>query len=252
MNKALTQILIAIFIICAAGYAVYSYTSADPIIEDSSQSGQYFSESLWEIATEETGLMPIEGYDAGLLMSAYPGFITTDFEGVETFEGHYELVGGELQYKRTSTGPVSSAETTISTEGYTTLLSRVSERLSIPIESTEDIDSIIEKINTKRVIKVGLDQSGSAFGVTITILEVLEDSRCPIDVQCIQAGTVRLRATLESGLGTADQEFKLNETITTEAEEITLTMVAPQSDSESQIESSEYVFTFEVTKRENY
>lgn len=33
-------------------------------------------------------------------------------------------------------------------------------------------------------------------GVYITPLEILEDSRCPIDVQCIQAGTLRIKVRL--------------------------------------------------------
>lgn len=36
-----------------------------------------------------------------------------------------------------------------------------------------------------------------ADGIAITPLSMLEDSRCPADVQCIQAGTVRILITLE-------------------------------------------------------
>lgn len=66
-----------------------------------------------------------------------------------------------------------------------------------------------------------MGQEVSALGVHVTPLKILEDSRCPIDVTCIQAGTVRLQAKLVSGLGTATQEFKLGQVVTTEAEEIT-------------------------------
>lgn len=95
--------------------------------------------------------------------------------------------------------------------------------------------------------KVGEEMKG--LGVSITPLEVLEDSRCPVDVVCIQVGTVRLRAELVSGLGRAEQEFKLNEPVTTEAEEITLTKVSPAPYSKTQIKEEQYVFTFEIKKR---
>ena len=85
--------------------------------------------------------------------------------------------------------------------------------------------------------------------VSITPLEVLEDSRCPLDVVCIQAGTVRMRARLVSGLGTARQEFKLGEPITTEAERVTLTDVFPAPVSTAEIKDGDYVFRFTIEKR---
>lgn len=98
-------------------------------------------------------------------------------------------------------------------------------------------------------IELRLGELGSVEAVSITPLEVLEDSRCPVDVQCIWAGTVRLRATLASGLGTADQVFPLGETITTEVEEVTLVEVRPAPRSTVTIKDSEYRFVFKVNKR---
>jgi hypothetical protein len=89
----------------------------------------------------------------------------------------------------------------------------------------------------------------TGLGVHITPLALLEDSRCPVDVQCIQAGTVRIRATLVSGLGTATEEFKLGQTITTEAETVTLVSVLPVKKEAVSLKASDYVFTFEVKKR---
>lgn len=96
-----------------------------------------------------------------------------------------------------------------------------------------------------------IGQEISSLDVHITPLKVLEDSRCPIDVVCIQAGTVRVQARLVSGLGTAQQEFKLGQAVTTEAEEITLTAVSPVPKAGVKIAESDYVFTFTVTKRTN-
>lgn len=93
-------------------------------------------------------------------------------------------------------------------------------------------------------------QEISSLGVRITPLKVLEDSRCPVDVVCIQAGTVRVQARLVSGLGTATQEFKLGQAVTTEAEKITLSAVLPVPKAGVKIAEGDYVFTFTVVKRE--
>jgi hypothetical protein len=94
-----------------------------------------------------------------------------------------------------------------------------------------------------------LGEMKSGLGVSLTPLAVLEDSRCPQDVQCIQAGTVRLRAQLTSGLGSATQEFKLNQPVTTEAEMITLIAVTPATKAGTPIAEAQYQFTFEIRKR---
>ena len=94
-----------------------------------------------------------------------------------------------------------------------------------------------------------LNETGSAYLVSITPQEVIEDSRCPVDVVCAWAGTVKVRALLKSGLGEAEQVFELNKPITTEAEEVTLIKVEPDRYSTKTITSGEYRFTFAIQKR---
>jgi hypothetical protein len=98
-------------------------------------------------------------------------------------------------------------------------------------------------------LEVMLNNEVSALGVSITPLQVLEDSRCPIDVQCIQAGTVRVKAKIVSGLGESIMTFTLNSPITTEAEEVTLISVSPKPLSTHTISAAEYRFIFEIKKR---
>jgi hypothetical protein len=68
-------------------------------------------------------------------------------------------------------------------------------------------------------------------------------------VTCIQAGTVRVRATLLSGLGSTTQIFELGKPITTEAEKITLVEVDPVPESGKEPKTAEYLFYFEINKR---
>lgn len=50
----------------------------------------------------------------------------------------------------------------------------------------------------------GIGMRVRAGDVAVTPLSVIEDSRCPADVQCIQAGTVRLLIRLERRRATSD------------------------------------------------
>ena len=98
-------------------------------------------------------------------------------------------------------------------------------------------------------IEARINQSASSLGVKITPVEVIEDSRCPIDVQCIQAGTVRLRANIESNNATSVEIFTLGTIVTTDTEQITLVTVSPNPTAGVNIPPSSYVFTFEIMKR---
>lgn len=208
----------------------------------------YFEERMITLGIEDIG-QPIEGFDANLLIMAYPGLMVSDFEGVAALEGRYEVVGDELEFVRSQAMPMSSAERTVASEGYVTLLANVAERLRVAPDSEETIDAIIAELNTGERLETRIDQGASALGVKVTPRAVVEDSRCPIDATCVQAGTVRVRAQLASGLGDAEQEFVLNQPVTTEAEIVTLEQVVPEPAAGTLIDPSEYTFYFSVTKR---
>jgi hypothetical protein len=109
-----------------------------------------------------------------------------------------------------------------------------------------------EPINTRpelERVKARFGETVSALGVTITPHMIIEDSRCAVDVVCIQAGTVKIHAELTSGLGTGFQIFELNQPITTETEEITLVEVEPEPFSQRKINEADYVFHFVIQKR---
>ena len=210
--------------------------------------GTYFRQRLVASGVADVG-QPIEGFDAGLLMLAFPGLLESDFHMVETLEGHYEFKGGALTHVRNQDQPVSSAERTVSDEGYATLLLNVSSRMDMKAGTEADVDRIIAAINTDETIQTKIDQGGSAFGVTIVPLEVMEDSRCPSDVQCIWAGTVRLRARVESGGGTSEETFELGKAVQKAGVEITLDRVDPAPHSGTRLNPADYTFSFKITKR---
>lgn len=98
-------------------------------------------------------------------------------------------------------------------------------------------------------VETKLDQGSSALDVKVVPLSLVEDSRCAVDVQCVWAGTVRVRALIESGLGQSVMVMELGKPITTEAETVTLVAVSPEPRAGRQITAGDYRFTFEITKR---
>ncbi len=120
--------------------------------------------------------------------------------------------------------------------------------LWLPQQGDTNIPDEIPSSTSVR-IEAGIGQGASGLGVGVAPEEVLEDSRCPIDVQCVWAGTVRVRTLLSSGLGEAAQIFELGKPITTEAEEITLVDVLPYPEEGEKPSSGDYRFIFEISKR---
>jgi hypothetical protein len=110
---------------------------------------------------------------------------------------------------------------------------------------------LIETGTTTTELVLRLGEKGSLNGVSIVPLSVVSDSRCPSDpkVQCVWAGTVQVRAKIQSGLGTTETTLELNKEFTTEAESIVLVGAAPAKSVETEIATSTYQFTFQITKR---
>ena len=210
----------------------------------------YFAERIVARGVADIG-QPIEGFDAQLLMLAFPGITPADFDGTAAREGSYTFATStdELTFVRTESEAISSAERMLTEEGYAMLLANLEMRLGMRATTKVTVDALIDRVDTGERLEAGIGERTSALGVWVTPREVLEDSRCPADVACVRAGTVRVRATLESGLGSTAQEFELMVPITTEAEEITLVQVAPLPAANVTPAPAEYVFTFQVAKR---
>lgn len=243
--------LLIVALLGIGGY--FAVTTQERGGETTNQAGMpelaaYFENQMINLGRADIG-QPIEGFDATLLMLAFPGLDVEDFRGVETLEGRYEVQEGELSFILDREQPVSSAARTLAAKGYETLLANVVSRLGFVLNSESDIDALVGALNTGEHVEARIGAVAEALGVRVTPHEVLEDSRCPVDVECVHAGTVRVRATLASGLGTADQTFELNKPITTEAEFVTLVRVEPIAREGVAIEAHEYVFHFRIQKR---
>ncbi len=94
--------------------------------------------------------------------------------------------------------------------------------------------------------KPSFDKPVTMKGVTIVPKKVKEDSRCPVDVTCISAGTVKLQATITSQGKTEEVVLELGTPTTFMGRLVTLESVSPAAHSERQISQSDYSFTFSV------
>lgn len=97
-------------------------------------------------------------------------------------------------------------------------------------------------------VTLSLGQEARFETVSIKPLSILEDSRCPKDVQCIQAGTVRVLLQRTRGASTATSEQALGSVLVTSAERITFVGASPDKVSTTTITSSQYRLTFTVEK----
>lgn len=97
-------------------------------------------------------------------------------------------------------------------------------------------------------LQAGIQKPVTGLGVTITPLKVLEDSRCPIDVTCIQAGTVRLSAKVrldQQGVESTET-FTVGVPIAIGGGTITMMSVSPSKSQNTEITPSLYQFMFKV------
>lgn len=85
------------------------------------------------------------------------------------------------------------------------------------------------------------------LGITIAPLEIIEDSRCPSDVVCIQAGTVRARVKITNPGGERALVLALGKPVSSAHETVELIQVLPEARSEVPIRTNEYRLVFKVT-----
>ncbi len=93
-----------------------------------------------------------------------------------------------------------------------------------------------------------IGQSIEILGITLTPLDILEESRCPSDVVCIQAGTLRMRAAILRGNTTTIQEFKLGTPVVVGGTTFLLVTAIPEPVSTVVRNSADYQFVFHVTR----
>lgn len=89
-----------------------------------------------------------------------------------------------------------------------------------------------------------LGQTVNVGGPRVTPLRVIEDSRCPVNVQCVWAGQVRLSVRIETGAGATTRELTSGKPEPVADGSLTLTAVEPATRSDATIAPDSYRFGF--------
>ena len=100
-------------------------------------------------------------------------------------------------------------------------------------------------------VRIGSEKAAGRANIKIKFIEMIEDSRCPRDVQCIQAGNARVRVRVTRN-GRAET-LVLNSNMQPESAvfagyEFKLTALTPEPGSNIRINRNGYVATISVTK----
>ncbi len=99
---------------------------------------------------------------------------------------------------------------------------------------------------------VGKQAKETRSKLTIKFLSLVEDSRCPTDVQCIQAGNARIQVSIGKQGGAAET-FEINTTLgpkgaTFGGYAINLVSLTPAPKSNIRINRNGYTATFTVSR----
>jgi hypothetical protein len=81
-------------------------------------------------------------------------------------------------------------------------------------------------------------------GASIRPLSITQDSRCPKDVECIQAGTVEVSLKTSYNGQSSMHEIALGQSVTIGGTRITFASASPQKNTSAAISASAYRLTF--------
>ena len=107
-----------------------------------------------------------------------------------------------------------------------------------------DIIPINEEFENSPIIKIGIGQKIQLDDLKLYFYDI-EDSRCPLDVECIWEGEVTVMINLDNKTLDASTYFTPGRTVTFPPYEITMTDIQPHPIS---TEKPDYVATLEATK----
>jgi hypothetical protein len=155
------------------------------------------------------------------------------------------IIGGAYYFgtKQNSTQSVKEVVTVATTTVETPQVTPSVKVVETPKVVEKPAVKVVQP-STNTTIKIG--QRVAINGLHVTPGKVTYDSRCPRDVQCVQAGTVELGVLLEGKTSTQNVIITLNKTFSFEGKKVTLVSVTPSKVSTKAIQESEYRFSITV------
>ena len=120
---------------------------------------------------------------------------------------------------------------------------KVPTQTTVIVPNTQNTNIVIPNItNTTK-----LNKRVIIGGISITPIELISDSRCAVDVQCVWAGTVEIRVKLENGTNTQESRLTLGSSVKFLNTNVEFKSVLPPPYSKVSINPSDYYFEFGVS-----
>lgn len=197
--------------------------------------GPYVSEALLNAWIAEPLSAP-----GRVTSSPWPDHLETDTV-VRAEDGTYTVTGRIMLVD--SAGDAGSIPVVLT-------VSDASGRFLITEYQEEDVSEQIVPESETANLSVALGESVSAHGVTLTPRSIDEDSRCPEDVQCIQAGQLLVSVEVRDAAGSDTVPFMLGgPAVTTETASIRFAEAMPARVSSAPLRDEAYRFVFHIDAR---
>lgn len=122
-------------------------------------------------------------------------------------------------------------------------------RLLLPLVAALSLSSCVTYHSAgDGLVRAKLSETATLSGTRITPLKVLEDSRCPIGVQCIWAGQVRLSVMIDTNGGSETRELIDGHPVSAMGGTLELAEVMPAKRKDMTIYPEDYRFGLRFTR----
>ena len=98
--------------------------------------------------------------------------------------------------------------------------------------------------NIDGTVTARLGQKVDLGGPRVTPLQVLEDSRCPMEARCVWAGRVRLSVRVTTGAGSSVREIASDKPMRVADGQLELVNVMPPKSTQHPVRPRDYRFMF--------
>jgi hypothetical protein len=106
---------------------------------------------------------------------------------------------------------------------------------------------VTPRVNDDGSSEARLGQRVDLGGPRVTVLRVLEDSRCPMEARCVWAGQVRAEVRIELGSGTTVRELVSNTPLPVADGTLELVGVMPPTSTQRKIAPKDYRFALKFS-----
>ena len=163
------------------------------------------------------------------------------YKGSETMEQKFQELSDAIKQDRLEEWVEESHEN-LNVYQYYLFSDRAPAIVGFNVEF--DIISINEEFENSPVIEIGMGQKIQLDDLKLYFYDI-EDSRCPLDVECVWEGQVTAMINLDNKTLSASTYFTPGRTVTFPPYEITMTDIQPHPIS---TEKPDYIATLELTK----